>query len=82
MEPKQLYADFMVAIDAMTDLYGRYDILKAMKEYVDAKIPSTKEEIANAEAPSNISQLTNYLVVDAVGTVYKVDTKTGELTKV
>jgi hypothetical protein len=80
-EAKAAYATLKTELEALTNLFDKYNLLINMKRYTDNKLQQTTNDIKNAPPPAKLSDIKNYYIVDELYNKYTVD-KDGNLTKV
>lgn len=70
-----------VELDALTNLFDKYNLLINIKKYAENQIKQTSEDIKNAPPPTTLSELKTYYITDELFNRYTVDAA-GNLTKV
>lgn len=68
-------------LDALTNLFDKYNLLLNIKKYAENQIRQTENDIKAAPPPTNLSELKTYYITDELFNRYTVDAQ-GNLTKV
>lgn len=79
---KAAFQTLKTELDDIANPWKKLDLYLRLNEFVAAQIGQVRQDVKDAESPSNVSELGSFVVVDDAGRKYTVDLANGNLTEI